>query len=328
MHERLKALAHAEGFPIAGAIDVNDEIVQGALAEHWRKYSAWIDQGSAGSMHYLVRGRDFREDPRRLFPATRGMLCVGLPYPNAVFSENPQAPRYARYLRGDDYHRGMKAKLERLAERVAAEVHANTGETPTWKVCVDTSAVLERAWAAMAGLGWIGKNSMLIHPKHGSYFFIGEILLSVPVGRGPEPLPDYCGHCTRCLDGCPTAAFREPRYLESRRCISYATLEERGEWRELPLDTSKLGRWVAGCDICQEVCPFNRKSTLPAQADPRLPEDWAALAAETDAQYAERVKGSALSRVKPAQFKRNLAMASVNFAGADPVDGDGDSLGV
>src|SRR5690606_9214103 len=148
-----------------------------------------------------------------------------------------------------------KDRLEALMNRLSADWNSRLGLTLEWKVCVDTSAVLERSWAALSGLGWIGKNTLLIHPQYGSYLFLAEVLLSVRTGEGPKPLKDYCGNCTRCLSACPTGAL-EPHWLKSQDCIAYLTLEKRGAWDKNEEFKRKMGTWVAGCDLCQEVCPF------------------------------------------------------------------------
>jgi epoxyqueuosine reductase len=186
---------------------------------------------------------------------------------------------------------------------------------------VDTSAVLERSWAALAGLGWIGKNSLLIHPQLGSYVFIGSVLINQEVGRGPSPLPNYCGNCTRCLDGCPTKAFSQPGMLNSNQCISYWTLEKRGQLEINDPQKKALQNWVAGCDICQEVCPFNIKP-VKAETNLGVPQNessgaetvhsWREVLQESELSYKQRVKNSALSRIKPGQFLRNVALALKN----------------
>lgn len=262
-------------------------------------------------MAYIARGRDRRADIKKAFAPTKSVFCVARPYPAAPAGEvDPQkGVRYARYLRGRDYHMDMTERLERIA-CVGTSAHINL----TWKACVDTSAVLERAWAAIAGLGWIGKNAMLIHPQYGSYILLGELLLSEKLGLGPRLLPDYCGHCTRCLTACPTDAFIGPRNLDSRRCISYWTLEHRGPLELGENDRKALGNWVAGCDICQEVCPFNFKR---ARTETELPKNtgdatqissWEALAREDEENYNKRVQESALKRVKPSDFRRNVEL--------------------
>ncbi len=304
--------ARAEGFPITGALDI--DLAHDAIAPHVARYDQWITAGHAETMTYLVRGRERRADPRKVMSDAQSILCVALPYSTlASGGETPAiGPRYARYIRGRDYHDEIAEMLERAMVRVREKTGS---EGLRWKVCVDTSAVLERSWAALAGLGWLGKNTLLIHPQHGSYLLLGEVLINRATGRGPQPLQDYCGNCDRCLKACPTSALTEARWLESSRCISYSTLERRGSLTDLNEETRRAaGTWIAGCDLCQEVCPFNakavKKESVGAIMDGGAEKlsDWVGLLLETPDEYKRRVAGSALSRVKPAQFSRNLAM--------------------
>ena len=177
---------------------------------------------------------------------------------------------------------------------------------------------MERTWGALAGLGWIGKNMMLIHPQHGSYFLLGFALLNQKVERGPSLLKDYCGSCARCLNQCPTQAFTQPRELNSNRCISYWTLEKRGPLDLDLKDRAAIGNRVAGCDVCQEVCPFNQKAEKlaiqsPASDDPLLPWTWEDLLSESVDEYKRRVSQNSLERIKPADFQRNLNLIRSRF---------------
>ncbi len=321
LHDLLIAEALAAGFPLAGSVDL-DPALAGPFAEDVDRFDRWIAQGYDGAMSYLARGRDRRANPRLVFPSTESVFCVAIPYSRLPGgSPMPESgPRHARYLDGPDYHLELTARLDAMLERVAANLE---GPPLTWKVCVDTSAVLERSWAALAGLGWIGKNTLLIHPKHGSYLFVAEALLSRPTGQAPAPLPDLCGHCTRCLVGCPTQAFTGPRVLDANRCLSYWTLEKRGPLEISEKDRKSMGTWIAGCDVCQEVCPFNFKAARAAEAEAQVSGDprpramsWIELLDESEEQYVARVKNSALKRVKPPQFRRNLAIALANAASA------------
>ena len=320
-------LAHNEGFPLAGVIDIELALSssQSFFTSHVRRYDEWIKNGYSGAMQYLVRGRDQRADPRLLFPEAQSMLCVAIPYPRkpAGAPESTHGPRYARYLQGPDYHQELHTKLESIMRQASQKLstHTDSSSAPPlrWKVCVDTSAVLERTWAALAGLGWIGKNSLLIHPQHGSYLFLAEVLINQRTGVGPHPLPNFCGHCTRCMQACPTQALIEPGVLNSNRCISYWTLEKRGELSLSPDDQRGVKQWIAGCDICQEVCPFNKKPTqkeltlaVPIDTHATTLHDWIGLLKETQEEYQARVKHSALNRIKPAQFRRNLAITLTN----------------
>lgn len=315
LFEKLAEKARDHGFPLSGALDIAT-VLDGEFKEHIDRYDDWLSHGRDGEMQYLRRGRDRRADPRVVFPEAQSIFCLGLPYWRQPIGGEGQ-PRYARYIHGKDYHERIAERLEALMKDVRDSTSEFSGLR--WKVCVDTSAVLERSWAALAGLGWIGKNTTLIHPRFGSYFFIAEILLNQSVGRGPNPLPNYCGNCTRCLDACPTGAFTEAGKLDSRRCISYWTLERRGDLGLNAEDRKKIGTWVAGCDICQEVCPFNLKPSREMIEIPTADQeataliDWTALLEENEEEYRARIRNSALSRVKPAQFSRNLAIGFGNY---------------
>jgi epoxyqueuosine reductase len=330
LYELLIEAARAEGFPLAGAVDI--AAAREAFGRHLERYDQWLREGFAGTMEYLRRGRDRRADPALLLPGARSVFCVAWPYRKlpAGRIDPTQGPRYARYLEGGDYHEALAERLGRVMVRVSEDCAQAGVVAPQYKICVDTSAVLERSWAALCGLGWIGKNTLLIHPQLGSYFFLAEVILDAEVGMGPKPLPDYCGNCSRCLDACPTNAFPAPRRLDSRRCISYLTLEKRGEFEAPPEVEARMGSWVAGCDVCQEVCPFNRKAVRDALreaeaagAEPSAVslgaialDGWSELLSETPEEYQGRVRGSALSRVKPAQFRRNLIRAWKAVGGA------------
>ena len=320
--QSLIAAAYAEGFAVAGALDIAS-VIHTQFPAHLAHYDQWLADGFGGEMSYLTRGRDRRADPRILMAGAQSVLCVAIPYPRGAAGATDNGatgPRYARYLQGPDYHEEIAERLKRAMQRVAEQCVERGESPPAFKICVDSSAMLERSWAALAGLGWIGKNTLLIHPKLGSYLFLGEVLLDRNVDAGPIPMPDLCGHCTRCLEGCPTQALVAPHRLDSRRCISYLTLEKRGEITAAPEVQRAIGPWVAGCDICQEVCPFNLKtaraeaevtvpSTSPPSSNATLLHHWEALLDETEQAYRQRIHHSALSRIKPPQFRRNLALS-------------------
>jgi epoxyqueuosine reductase len=289
----------AEGFPVSGAVSF--PLIESEYALHAQRYRHWIENRKHGEMQYLARGLDRRLNPRLVFPGLKTVFTVLKPYsPHPVGDESL---RYARYLNGPDYHESMKAGLGRALEAIR-----NSAGMPRdfdYKICVDTSAVLERTWAELCGLGWIGKNTLLIHPQLGSYVFIGVVFTNLESGFRPKKMKDYCGPCTRCLGACPTEALA-PHDLDSRKCISYLTLEKRGPWDQ----TFDTKGFIAGCDLCQEVCPYNTKAVkyIPDPGVvPELVTDSAILEAETEAQYLDRVRDSALSRIRYADFRRNLA---------------------
>lgn len=307
--ERLFEKIREAGFPLVGAVDL--KLATEAFREHGERYAEWIEKGHHGEMAYLERGLARRLDPTLVFPAAKSVVVCAIPYRRSSVTDDEKSPRYARYLQGPDYHE----RLPELLTRALAE----WGEDAKYKICVDTSAVLERSWAALAGLGWIGKNTLLIHPQLGSYLFVATILLDRETGLGPNPLPNYCGNCNACIEGCPTTAILKAGELDARKCISYLTLEKRGEWTGISEETKrKMGGWVAGCDVCQEVCPYNRKpsrldESWPADdRDSALVVDWPRLAEESEEEYRERVQKSSLSRVKYPEMRRNVANARAN----------------
>lgn len=315
------------GFPIIGAVDIELAFETGRIQQHLKRYADWLDTGNSGSMTYLKRGQAAKENPRLLFPDAESVFCVAVPYPStpAGSLDAKIGPRYARYLsyeNGRDYHEVIREQLETTINQFLALTALSTLASPLkWKICVDTSAVLERAWAELAGLGWIGKNTLLIHPKEGSYLFLAEIFINQKTGIPPRPFVSRCGHCDQCINACPTGALNDDGILNANRCISYWTLEHRGELALTNQDKKAIGTWIAGCDLCQEACPFNRKISLknrgngenlttPAASVSRF--SWSDLFEESEAQYLERVRHSAFNRVKPAQFRRNLAVAFEN----------------
>ena len=222
-------------------------------------YLRWIQAGMHGEMRYLARQDRVRrrQDLNEILPGARSLIIVGLDYQARFADEatlnDPARGRIAAYAWGVDYHNVMALRLEAFAEWLAEA----DGATPARKVYVDTGALLERSHAQQAGLGFIGKNSMLIHPRRGGTFFIGEIITTLEIDGYDQPHREtMCGTCTRCLAACPTDAFPAPYVLDARRCISYHTIENRG-WIDRELRES-FGNWIFGCDICQDVCPFQR----------------------------------------------------------------------
>jgi epoxyqueuosine reductase len=265
---------------------------------------AWLDAGCAGTMAYMERTRAARRDPARVLPGARSVIACALNYYQGADAAGP--PHVARYAWGDDYHAVMEPRLRALLDDLVAAAPGSTG-----RAYADTGPLLERELAARAGLGWVGKNTMLLHPALGSYFFIGMILTTAELQPDP-PLPDRCGTCTRCLEACPTAAFPRPYVLDARRCISYLTIEHRGA---IPEDARPgLGTLAFGCDICQDVCPWNRRAPVTSEAAFRardLPalREWPGL---TEAEYRERLRGSPLRRARRRGLRRNAAVALGN----------------
>ena len=295
---RIKALAAEHGFQLSGIASAVPHADAG-------RYLDWVDRGMAGAMGYLTdRRADLRRDPRLLLPTARSIVCVGLLYNRP----EPYGGSISRYACGDDYHDVLREKLERLAGSMG---------THDYKICVDTAPLLERSYAREAGLGWIGKNTCLIHEPLGSWFFLGEILTSL-VLEPDAPPPDRCGTCTRCIDACPTQAIVDGGYtLDARLCISYYTIELRGPIPEEARPS--IGHHVFGCDICQDVCPWNRRAPVtdePAFEAGNSETPLEEMAALSEAEFRVRFGNSPVKRAKYAGFLRNVAIAMGNSGNA------------
>jgi epoxyqueuosine reductase len=287
-------------------------------------YQAWLDAGHHGAMGYLAEPAHTgaRQDLRAVMSEARTLVVVALAYPSPSPSPSPSplSPlrgRIARYARGDDYHIILRDKLVLLADAIAALAGRPVAARP----CVDSAPLLEREWAERGGLVFIAKNTMLIAPGLGSYVLLGELLLDIELAPPPAELPrPRCGSCRACLDACPTGAFTDAYVLDARRCISYLTIENEGA---IPPELrAAIGTWIFGCDICQEVCPFNAGSNRPSAAElaPRdldhaLP-DLVALALRNTNQLRQFVKRTSMRRVGRVQLLRNVAVALGNTGDA------------
>jgi len=302
---RLKAQALGVGFDLAGITTLGP-------AETTPAFTAWLAQDFHGGMDYLRRGTDLRADTTRPEPGMISAVVVALDYGG----RSPSGP-VARYARGDDYHRVMWDRLEVLLEWVRAE----RGPDVRGRAYVDTGPILERDLARRAGLGWFGKNTMLINPTRGSFFFIGSLFLDLPLVPDAPFGTAHCGTCTRCLDACPTQAFVAPGVMDARRCISYLTIEHRGPIA--PAKQAAIGEHLYGCDVCQDVCPWNLKFAAPPPADgPLAPRpafattDAVALAqefrSEDPARYPALVRGSAMRRATRDGLRRNAEIVLAN----------------
>jgi epoxyqueuosine reductase len=299
--EAVKARARALGF---------DRVAVGPATPppHAAAFQEWLEAGYAGDMAYLARTRAERVEPARLLPGVRSVVAVALSYKPPEDRVAPAWAPVARYARGRDYHEVMAPRLRALAAYIDEAAGPGTRSRPA----VDTSAVLERDLAARAGLGWIGKNTNLLVPELGSYVVLGVVLTTALLEADSEQ-PDRCGTCTACLEACPTGAFVGPWTLDARRCLSYLTIEYRGDIA--PELAGALRDWVFGCDVCQEVCPWNRKA--PAARDPALlpgppPEsllDWLGL---DEAAFRARFRGSAIRRATRRGLVRNAALVLAN----------------
>jgi epoxyqueuosine reductase len=303
--DEIRHLAGQCGFELAG-------VAPAAPLPEAAHYRRWVAAGNAGEMRYLTDYRaDLRDDPRALLPSALSVICVGKlynsPWPYSTAHTGAELAWISRYAWGADYHEVLRRGLERLA----GLLRERAGEFDA-RICVDTAPLLERSLAHRAGLGWIGKNTCLIHEPAGSWFFLGELLTSLPLASG-DPPPDRCGTCTRCIDACPTGAITAPYVLDSRRCISYFTIELRGPVPEE--HRASLGRHVFGCDICQDVCPWNRRAPVtsapgfqPAHFAPPLEK----LAGIGEEEFRALFRGTAVKRARYRGFLRNVAVAMGN----------------
>ena len=296
----IKAKAQKLGFDLVG--------VAAATASARREYfREWLESGMGGEMGYLSGRFDERTDPSVYVPGAMSVVCVGMNYFVPADAPPPGVARVARYALGEDYHEVIKSRLFALADFVREICpQAKT------RCSVDTAPVMEKDLAARAGVGWLGKNTCIINEKIGSWILLGEVVTTAQLSVD-EPAVDRCGSCKRCIEACPTGAITEPYQLDARKCISYLTIEHRGEISaEL---AGKMGEWIFGCDVCQEVCPWNREP--PSAADPALrprclglnPGDvlnW------TEDDYRRDLKGSAMKRVKLPMLKRNAQIVAEN----------------
>jgi epoxyqueuosine reductase len=300
--EQVKTLARECGFELAGVARAEP------LAEDFARYGIWAAQGMAGEMRYLTdRRAEVRRDPRNLLEGARSIVCVGKLYNQPLPDEREGHAVFARYALGRDYHDVLRDGLDQLAEKLhAVEPHS-------WKVCVDTAPLLERGYARQAGLGWIGRNTCLINEPLGSWFFLGELITTLDI-QPDAPPPDRCGTCMRCIEACPTAAIvasGDGWTLDARRCISYLNIELRGPIPEEQSDW--LGPRVFGCDICQEVCPWNSKA--PETSDPAFQPRYdpapplEELAGLSEAAFRDRYRNTPVMRAKYDGFRRNVALA-------------------
>ena len=303
---RLKTFARSLGFAFVG-------LTSPEPPPHLREYNEWLAKDHHGEMSYLAteRARERRTDPRQILPDCKTILLAALPYAPA------RGEPIAAYALGDDYHDVIPRKLRELM----AWLENETGRRIAHKIYTDTGPLLERELAQRAGLGWIGKNTMLINPRGGSYFLLGEVLMDFELPPDPPFTADHCGTCTRCIDACPTDAILPDRILDSRRCISYLTIELKGSILEGLRD--RCSGWVFGCDICQMVCPWNLRFAADLAPDPdplprrALPLNLNAELSLTPEQFEAKYKTSPIKRAKRKGYLRNVAVALGNVGGEE-----------
>jgi len=293
--KNIKDRALFEGFNKVGIVGAE------SLDNEGRRLKEWLARGHHGEMSWMARDVHKRISPQEIFPQARSVVVVALNYftPHQ-HQQNPATGKVSRYAWGDDYHDVVKEKLLSLLSWIKEQEPGAEG-----KICVDIQPTMDKAWAVRAGLGWLGKHSNVISPEFGSWVFIGELFLNLDLAHDSEPMEDHCGTCTLCIDACPTAAITEPYVVDSNKCISYATIELRAP--ELPID---LSGWLYGCDICQDVCPWNRfeEATTETRFGPRegnADADLREIVELTPETYAQRFRGSAMKRTKLVGLQRN-----------------------
>ena len=274
------------------------------LSEEAPRLEDWLNQNYNGTMSYMANHFDKRLDPRKLVPGSKSVISLVYNYYTETKQEDPESPKLAMYAYGKDYHKIIKKKLKVLLDSLRLELGDING-----RCFVDSAPVMERQWAAKAGLGWQGKNTLLINTKKGSYFFLAEIICDLSL-EYDHPIKDHCGTCTKCIDACPTDAISPEGYLlDSSKCISYLTIERKSEMPEELKD--KMSNWMFGCDICQEVCPWN-KFSIPHEEPKfqakeellkRSKKEWEEITEEV---FDKLFEGSAVKRTKFKGLKRNI----------------------
>jgi epoxyqueuosine reductase len=303
----IKSKAHRQGFQLVG-------VTTPAPPPHLETFSKWLNKGFHAGMTWMATERaiERRYNPLKILPGCKSVLVMGIRYPTPDSSKEGKTGRVASYAWGDDYHNILPKRLK----RIVSFIQEQTGEEIPNRWYTDTGPILERELAQRAGLGWIGKNSCLINPKQGSYFLLAEIFLGVELKVDRPFTRDFCGSCTRCVEACPTACITSERTIDSNRCISYLTIEHKGyipnKYRNF------MGNWIFGCDICQQVCPWNQKFSAPdheAAFSPRLGVSTVDLKEEitlTPQKYNHKFKNSPIKRTKRRGYLRNVAIALGN----------------
>lgn len=305
LEEKIKQQAILIGFHKIGIASIDN---QDRAVEHLQQ---WLDSGYQANMKWMDNSKRF--DINQSMPEIKSVICLALNYYTPhQHSQQPSDGKISRYGWGRDYHKVMQKKLKALSRWLEEQ-----GEEIKTKYYVDTGPIQDKVWAQRAGIGWIAKNSNVITREYGSWVFLGEILTNLPL-KADKPHTNHCGTCTRCLDACPTQAIVKPFVVDANRCIAYHTIENRAE--ELPEEIgAKLNGWVAGCDICQDVCPWNQRfaqetdvtdfQPYPENINPKLTD----LAQITQQEWDKRFTGSALRRIKPYMWHRNSKSNLSNF---------------
>ncbi len=296
--EMIKAEALSLGFSVCGVAKaglVPDEVC--------RAYDEWLEKNYHGSMSYLERNKELRRDPRLLVPNTESILMVAMNYYPKV-KRDEASPKIAYYAYGRDYHKVVKKRLDKLLKFIQQEIDSSV----QGRSFADSAPIMERYWAVQAGLGWLGKNGLLIIPKLGSFFVLGVLMISLPL-EGDEVMPNKCGPCRKCIDGCPTSALLGNGQMDARRCVSYLTIENKDD---IPEELAELlGDRIYGCDTCQEVCPWNRLAR-PTEIEDFHPKDfllgldYEAIERMDEEEYNQLFAGSPIRRAGLSGLKRSV----------------------
>jgi len=279
-------------------------------ADRWTR---WTGKGYHGELTWLAGSADVRFDPSRLLPGVKTVLTAAVNYYNGTeYPESGVRGRVSRYAWGNDYHSVISTRLKKLLAGIKSVFPSVRG-----KVCVDSSPVLEKYWAQRSGIGWRGKHSIIITEEFGSWVFLGEILLTEEI-EYDAPLPDQCGSCRACIDACPAHAIVEPYVIDARKCISYLTVEYKGEFSHEMARTN--GTWIYGCDICQEVCPWNQERARQTQdrdfyvRDGIIAPALRSVVSMTDKEFSESYRNNPVSRIGLSRFQRNArALLPANY---------------
>ncbi len=305
LKERIKEKSSQLGFILAGVTTPDPP-------PHLSTFEHWLAQGRHGTMEYLAseRSRIRRADPRQILPECKSILVLATPYNSSrpMGEELGVRGNIASYAWGEDYHDVLPARMQELVQFIEEQI----GKPVKSRWYTDTGPILERDLAQRAGIGWIGKNTCLIHPKHGSYFLLSEIFLDLTLEPDPPFVTDHCGTCTRCIDACPTDCILPDRTINAARCISYLTIELK---EEIPPELrDRIGDWVFGCDICQRVCPWNRFATEgdPAFAETKPVQPLQEELSSSAQEFNQRFKGSPIKRAKRRGYLRNIAVVLGN----------------
>ena len=310
----IKLWGRESGFQQVGIADTE-------LADEPKRLAQWLDRGYQGDMQWLAEHQALRASPQRLLPGTRRVICFRMDYlppdtDQIAVLKNPQLAYVSRYALGRDYHKLIRKRLAAIATQIETRVlQTAPQQSPRQRACVDSAPVMERPLAAKAGLGWVGKHTLLLNSTAGSWFFLGEILTSLPLPTDSSLQPDRCGTCQACLKVCPTDAFPRPYELDARRCISYLTIEHKGPIPESLREP--MGNRVFGCDDCQAICPWNKYASFSREEDftPRHKLDRSQLVELflwSEDEFLRYTEGSAIRRIGYERWLRNLAVGLGN----------------